>query len=118
SSSKVWEWDVPETVDAFTFLVGVSAALPDENDLVPGTHLQASALAVGHFFTCALDMQGKAYCWGVNDAGQLGIGAAENRTSPVPVAGGHTFIFLHAGQEHACGITPDNDAYCWGNGAN
>ncbi len=45
-----------------------------------------SALGVGREFTCAVTSEGVPQCWGLNDHGQLGIGAAGNRSRPAPVA--------------------------------
>ncbi len=44
------------------------------------------ALSVGREFTCAITAQGAPQCWGINDDGQLGIGAPGNRTVPTPLA--------------------------------
>lgn len=118
TAARNWQWDVPRTVEAFSFQVGVSASVPDEANLVAGgTHLDASTIAVGHLFTCALDKVGKAYCWGLNASGQLGIAAPDNRAIPTAVAGGHTFSKIVAGENHACALTADGDAYCWGAGS-
>lgn len=70
--------------------------------------------------TCGLVTTGAAYCWGRNDFGQLGDGEVEpfDRTTPVRVAGGHTFTTLSAGVWHVCGLTPDGTAYCWGMNTN
>ena len=65
----------------------------------------------GH--TCALTKQARAYCWGANQSGELGIGAAGSPvTLPAPVAGGLTFTSLAIGR-HTCGIS-GGAAYCWG----
>src|SRR6266702_3138988 len=37
-----------------------------------------------------------------------------NQTVPVPVAGGHVFSSLRAGNSHTCAVTTSGDAYCWG----
>jgi alpha-tubulin suppressor-like RCC1 family protein len=47
----------------------------------------ASALAAGASFTCALDANGKAYCWGQNTYGQLGNSGTTDSLIPVPVSG-------------------------------
>jgi alpha-tubulin suppressor-like RCC1 family protein len=65
-------------------------------------------------FTCGLDLDGRAHCWGLNEAGQLGTGDTEGRHLPTPVAGGHTFADLATGNAHACALDPDGAAYCWG----
>jgi alpha-tubulin suppressor-like RCC1 family protein len=74
-----------------------------------------SRLDVGHEFTCGITVSGLTYCWGANSAGQLGNPAAgDHSAQPVEVAGGHRFSKLSLGQEHACGLTGDGTAYCWG----
>jgi alpha-tubulin suppressor-like RCC1 family protein len=65
--------------------------------------------------TCGLAAGGAAYCWGANYQGQTGNGgAAFEYHSPVPVAGGHTFVDLSAGGSHSCGVDAAGDAWCWG----
>lgn len=65
--------------------------------------------------TCALTDGGAAYCWGSNNTGQLGDGGAEVWSDqPVAVAGGLTFTALTVGTFHACALTADGAAYCWG----
>ena len=90
-----------------------------------GTIVFATVMAGGRH-TCALDEGGVAYCWGFNDAGQLGIGSVTPGSGPVfanlfpnAVTGGHTFASGASGASHACAITLSSLAYCWGlnNGA-
>lgn len=115
SGTKFWEWNVPTTVQAFSFKVGVSAALPDEGNVEPATPLVASSVVTGNLHTCALDTEGRAWCWGENENGQLGDGTTTPRTTPTPVAGDLRFISLAAALVHTCGVTTDSTAYCWGN---
>ena len=74
------------------------------------TSLVVSAAA----YTCGLATDGRAYCWGLNGLGQLGDGTTINRSAPVAVSGGRTFISLAAGAEHTCGLLAGGAAYCWG----
>jgi alpha-tubulin suppressor-like RCC1 family protein len=75
------------------------------------------AISAGADFTCAVTGAGSAYCWGSNGYGQLGDGSTTGRYHPVPVAGGHLFVAVSAGASgHACGVTTDSAAYCWGFG--
>ena len=65
---------------------------------------------------CALNTSGRAFCWGGNERGELGVGrASEREFTPIAVAGNHTFASLAAGLGgDTCGITTTGSAYCWG----
>jgi len=76
--------------------------------------LSFSRLSLGGGHTCALDQDGRAYCWGLNRFGQLGDGSTESTAEPVPVAGSLRFSSLDAGAVHTCGLTELGDAHCWG----
>ncbi len=82
------------------------------------TYLQVSA---GYDFTCAVSTGNRAFCWGTNvghDGGQLGDGTtAARRLKPVAVLGGHEFRQVTTGLFHACGVTLDDRAWCWGSNA-
>lgn len=47
----------------------------------------ATALALGSAFSCAIRRSGELWCWGHNDEGQLGDGTLVNRSEPVRVVG-------------------------------
>ncbi|NOT09429.1 MAG: hypothetical protein HOP28_14635 [Gemmatimonadales bacterium] len=74
----------------------------------------AAAVSAGQKHTCAILSDGTAYCWGLNDKGQLGDGTTTNRSAPTLVAGGLLFAAISAGDGHSCGVTTTNIAYCWG----
>ncbi len=82
---------------------------------VAGAHTFA-ALALGEFYSCGLDGIGQAYCWGSDDAGQLGEGvsAVNQQALPVAVSGGHTFAAITASSHTTCALTVAGQAYCWG----
>jgi alpha-tubulin suppressor-like RCC1 family protein len=66
-------------------------------------------------YTCGVTTSDRAYCWGNNFYGQLGDGSADFfHPTPFAVAGGLRFRNVSAGGRHACGVTTDNLAYCWG----
>lgn len=80
--------------------------------------LTFATLTVGDFHACGLTAAGAAYCWGLNDNGQLGDGTDlaqfEGRSSPVAVVGELIFATISAGAAHSCGVTSAGAAYCWG----
>lgn len=65
-------------------------------------------------FTCGLTITGSAYCWGLNDHGQLGDGTTTNRLVPTPVPGDYVFKEISAGASHTCALTTGGSVYCWG----
>jgi alpha-tubulin suppressor-like RCC1 family protein len=78
-----------------------------------------SAVGTGFYHSCGLVAGGAAYCWGSNDHGQLGNDTTSNSSTPVRVAaGGISFTSLAVGSYHACGLTADGTAYCWGDNGN
>ena len=78
------------------------------------------AVSAGATSTCGLTDRGQGYCWGSDSAGQLGRGSARGRgatgpSSRVPVAvRGPAFTAITVGQDHACALSRDGVAYCWG----
>jgi hypothetical protein len=75
-------------------------------------------IGAGTNHTCALALDGAAWCWGL----PFSMGSAGHGTSPVPlpaaVAGGHVFTQLTVGGDHACGLATDGRVWCWGRSAN
>jgi alpha-tubulin suppressor-like RCC1 family protein len=76
-------------------------------------------ISAGFGHTCALS-DGRAFCWGRNDRGQLGSSRAYDAcdwaacsTSPTRVVGVDRFESISAGGDHTCGVS-DGVAYCWG----
>jgi alpha-tubulin suppressor-like RCC1 family protein len=76
-------------------------------------------------FSCGVTLDDQAFCWGVNDGGELGRGnntgpekCAPARipcsTRPVAVVGGLQLRQVDGGEGHACGVTTDGRAFCWG----
>lgn len=74
------------------------------------------SLAAGANFTCANLETAKVVCWGANDKGQLGTGAAgASSASPVEVPGVKDSYNLVAGANHVCSLGWSETALrCWG----
>jgi hypothetical protein len=64
--------------------------------------------------TCAVLQDGSAWCWGLNDRGQLGDGTAYDRARPVAVAGLPPARSVAAGWGFTCAATASGEAWCWG----
>src|SRR5437763_6356036 len=82
---------------------------------VPG-NINLAQLATFGRHTCGLTAEGKAYCWGYNGWCALAANSTASQSStPMAVATTQTFRSITAGTDHACAVTFDNVAYCWGN---
>jgi alpha-tubulin suppressor-like RCC1 family protein len=79
-----------------------------------GGTLRFTSISVGGLHACALNAQGRAYCWGFNGFGQLGDGTTTDRPTPAPIGGPVRFAALRAGYVHTCGVTGSGLTYCWG----
>jgi alpha-tubulin suppressor-like RCC1 family protein len=71
-------------------------------------------IAAGYAHTCAIGMDDKTYCWGLNQDGQLGTGGTASSLVPVAVTGTPVFVQVTTGQRHSCGLTVLGQAHCWG----
>lgn len=90
----------------------VPGAAPAVND--------ATSLAVGAGFSCAVRASGAVWCWGGNTYGELGSGTATAmpRGTPAAVVGISDAIAVAAGGYHACALRSTGAVVCWGeNGA-
>lgn len=91
---------------------------------ISGPPLSFASISAGYEHVCGVTATGAAYCWGLNNVGQLGSGtkAAPNTCQgapcsevPVGVSGGLTFTEVSAGSYYTCGVSA-HTAYCWGSG--
>ena len=80
------------------------------------------AVSVGTWHACGLRGDGRAYCWGENSEGQLGVGGGALNLlfpqgptgSPVRVAGDFTFRMLICRGRQTCVVTKAGGLMCWG----
>ncbi|AKF09285.1 regulator of chromosome condensation RCC1 [Sandaracinus amylolyticus] len=88
----------------------LDAALdPDAATLVPGT-LSVSA---GEDHTCAV-RDGRVFCWGNGENGELGVASLLLTTTPEEVALPALAAWVGAASEHTCALTVAGETYCWG----
>jgi len=90
---------------------------------VAGGHQFRRVDALSYHFCAVTYPDNRAFCWGSNTYGQLGIGnntgpqtgrLGPYSSKPVAVIGGLTFRHVTAGHWHSCGVTTDNRVFCWG----
>lgn len=79
------------------------------------------SIGAGGDFSCVVTSDGKAYCWGINNLGQLGNNSTIDSKIPVAVdtnglLSGKTALSIVASGTTACVIASDSKAYCWGDG--
>lgn len=94
--------------------------------VLSGKTIQAIAAGtqpVGNGHTCALDTDGKVYCWGYNANGQLGNSSTTQRTYPVAVTtsgvlSGKVIKAISAGDSNSHALSTDGLAYAWGYNVN
>jgi alpha-tubulin suppressor-like RCC1 family protein len=68
----------------------------------------------GAAHSCALDDEGRAFCWGDNSAGQLGLPAGDPALEPVATHPDLRFRDLALGGRFTCGVTLGEELFCWG----
>lgn len=67
---------------------------------------------------CALKRDGSLWCWGNNEAQQLGqMGMTEllGAVSPLRTHADRVWSRVFGGQRHLCALDAEGDAFCWGN---
>jgi alpha-tubulin suppressor-like RCC1 family protein len=86
--------------------------------LTPGVALagltDATAVAVGSTFKCALRTGGSVVCWGNNAYGNLGNATTAASATPVPVFGLTDATSVVAGEHYACALRRTGAVVCWG----
>ncbi|MFH2010412.1 MAG: DUF4215 domain-containing protein [bacterium] len=71
-------------------------------------------LSAGAAHTCGVKRDGTVWCWGANEAGQLGDGALEGRLEPSLVPDLEDVVEVAAGEAHTCAVDSDGRGWCWG----
>ncbi len=73
-----------------------------------------TAISSGDYHTCALNNASELYCWGRNQAGQVGNGNTFIQASPVRIGADVEWASIAAGDIHTCGLDRFEALYCWG----
>jgi len=82
--------------------------------VVVGSHSFIN-IASGFYMALGLKQDGSLWSWGQNSSGQLGLATdTNNRSSPVLVAGNHSFIKIVGGALNTFGLKVDGNLWSWG----
>lgn len=119
ADGEVWCWGANQ-------YGGLGNGSQDEFSTTPSrveTSARFRSVTVASSHACGLDRDGRAWCWGSNQHGQLGAPTSETceeaacSRTPVAVEGDRQFKALSAGGGSTCGVEPSGDALCWGRGS-
>ena len=110
---------------ALVALMLASASCTDPSGPVPASTDRFASISAGSMLVCGVGLDGYAYCWGGNEYGQVGspsrsqcIGGGLEQipcaTRPQRVGLQEQLTAVSAGAFHACALTADGTAYCWG----
>ena len=124
------------TVDELGVVTGIGRGFVHIEARTGDYHLQVTLLVVdaagpfvsvgtGGIHACGLAEDGRAWCWGHNDRGQLGVATTPDRCivgdlpvpcakAAIPVQTEVRFSELASGDYHACGLSVSGVAWCWG----
>ena len=108
-SGRVWCWGANDRGQLGTGAAGPDVPAPARVDGLPAAAVTVSA---GGAHSCASLKDGRVFCWGANESGQLGDGTTVDRAGPAQVAG--VTGTVEAGQAHTCAFTADGHGACWG----
>ena len=95
---------------------GVVGSSPRTSPYYFGASFRPTKIYAANAGTCAV-VSGQAFCWGLNNNGQLGnVGQPIGNTgSPLPVTGQTSGVTtMAAGLNHACTINTAGAISCWG----
>jgi len=90
-------WTLGPSVGGNTVNASVAPVATTVNFDATGT-LRIARIVGGTGHSCALTVDGVAYCWGDNTDGGLGDNSLTSRLIPTAVTGGHTFSQISAGR--------------------
>jgi len=74
-------------------------------------------ISAGVAHTCAVKTDGRLFCWGAGNFGQLGTGSAAHHIAPFQeVSAGADWAQVSAGAQHTCAVETNGNLFCWGTG--
>jgi alpha-tubulin suppressor-like RCC1 family protein len=95
--------------------LGINTAV-DSMTKVDLSDAPVAEVSAGGNLTCARLANNKAYCWGLNSSGELGLGDNVNQNTPTTAIdfSGVDVARIATGVAHACALLANNTVKCWG----
>jgi len=81
---------------------------------VLGTAKTFCQISAGVAHSVGIDRNGKIWCWGTNNNGQLGDGTQVSKRTPVSIYGTKTFCRISAGLNHTIAVDSSGNVWSWG----
>lgn len=106
-------------IPAFSFGAAPVAAGPNGSVGSGDTARYQGAISAGWYHACAVVSDGTVKCWGLNNAGQLGIGLTSGQspnTVPQTVLNLTDVASVHLAGDSSCALKTDGTVWCWGDG--
>ena len=98
-----------------TWVIAQSEGVRDSAEVTVLGAVLATQVSAGFYHACAIAADGRTYCWGTNEYGQLGVGPRDSEVHTAAVVlGNHSFSSVHASSGTTCALE-GSTAYCWGN---
>jgi alpha-tubulin suppressor-like RCC1 family protein len=110
SDYKPWATTTPGLLNTT-----VGTTLPKDIGLTDVAEIRAAEM-----HTCARKLDGTLWCWGHNEAGQLGNGTTTSAKVPIQISGLSNVTLFDGGRHHTCAVGAYNGTqglWCWGRNA-
>ena len=91
-----------------------ASATRDTPALTEASARGGTRIIPGGRHTCLLTADGRGFCWGGNDRGQLGIGPSARAATPALIGAEQRFSVIAPGLSHSCAVDVEEAAWCWG----
>ena len=112
------------TADQSWFPVNVVGEDIDGSDSGNGLLSNIVQITLGNQYACALNAEGKVWCWGDGGNGKLGTGSTGNKNYPVSVIAGSGsssplsgMVEIASSSHTLCALSEEGRVQCWGVGA-
>jgi alpha-tubulin suppressor-like RCC1 family protein/tRNA A-37 threonylcarbamoyl transferase component Bud32 len=103
-----------ETARAPAPAAAVPPSLSVDAAIGPPPSRSRVSVVAGGLHTCLIGADGRAFCWGGNDQGQLGIAGSNRLSTPSAVGADLRFTAIAPGLAHSCAIARGGAVWCWG----